>query len=135
MPDLLPIGTEFDNQKIGLRLRVVAHVRNQYGRMAEQVVPAGATVKKTLRQTRQNAVVAAGFASRVEKASRSHPRHRPRRVRRNSRVREARIESGGNPWPAIVWLAIILASLVAIGQFHRKMPDLPKLPTYSHSKR
>jgi hypothetical protein len=39
------------------------------------------------------------------------------------------------PWLAIVWLTIIIAALVAIDQFHRKMPNLPNLPPYSHSKR
>ena len=134
MPNLLPIGTEFDNPKTGLRLRVVAHVRDQYGRMAEQVVPVGPMVKTIGRQTRKNAAVANGFSSRVAKAPNSRPRYRRRKQSSYNRVCRPTVEPKGNPWPAIIWLAIIVAVLAALDQSKRRIPDLPSLPQYSHRR-
>jgi hypothetical protein len=138
MTNLLPIGTEFDNQQSGLRLRVVAHVKDQYGRMTEQVVPVGPMVKKTGRLMRKNAAVAHSFAFRGAKAPRSQPRRRRRKKSSYSRVFHPTAEPKGNPWPGIIWVAIILAALVALDHFRRKMPalpDLPDLPTYHHIRR
>jgi len=134
MPNLLPIGTEFDNPKTGLRLRVVAHVRNQYGLMAEQVVPVGPTVKKTGRPTRKNAVVADGLASQAAKAHRSHPRYRRRKTSSYNRVSGRTVESNGNPWAAIFWVVVIIAALVTLDQLKRRSPDSPSPPPYSHRR-
>ena len=41
MPNLLPIGTEYDESYLGLRLRVVGHHKDQFGQVVNDVVKVG----------------------------------------------------------------------------------------------
>ena len=41
MPNLLPIGTEYDETYLGLRLRVVGHHKDQFGQLVNHVVKVG----------------------------------------------------------------------------------------------
>jgi hypothetical protein len=75
MPTPLPIGTEYDETYLGLRVRVVGHHKDRTGRMVNDVVKVGELPRKG-RAANRAAPIPAG------------PAHAPSRPRRKVKPRK-----------------------------------------------
>ena len=75
MPNLLPIGTEYDKTYLGLRLRVVGHHKDQFGQLVNDVVKVG-ELPRTGRVAKRTAPI---LTSPARAPSRPQRRATPRR--------------------------------------------------------
>ena len=112
MPNPLPIGTEYDETYLGLRVRVVGHHKDQFGQVVNDVVKVGELPRK-------------GRA-----ANRAAPIPRDRRVRQAGRERKGQAAQAcycrpllvttkpvKMPWTTSDYIAAWVWGIILVGGF------------------
>ncbi len=122
MPNQLPIGTEYDEAYLGLRVRVVGHHKDQFGQVVNDVVK----VSDLPRKGRSVKRVAPSRARRPQRR-----RYRRRSVRAIVPVAPPREPSKpSTAWAVLVWCLIGLGIVSCCELSQRKIPNL-----YTHGNR
>ena len=128
MPNLLPIGTEYDEAYLGLRVRVVGHHKDQFGQVVNDVVKVG-ELPPTGRVVKRATPIPGSAPRRPRRKARRRSYYRPRLTQSAKTPRTASDRFAAWGWVIILVGGFLLFSTCdAYQRTHPKYAGTPIAP-------